>query len=177
MSRSYWISFVVPCLATLVLAQPVRPTLRELEFNIQAELEAHGERVLGQEAYRWSTRLENISNCRAELTVQVTSNVGGNTVRTDRVRFSLGALEPYGIMEKNWLELPCAGREECIFSSSSTCTKKTTEGVAIDCTTVSRKREDSFVLQLDGDAAASSRLEHGFRQAIELCHDPAAVTF
>jgi hypothetical protein len=80
-------------------------------------------------------------------------------------------------MEKNWLELPCAGREECVFSSSSTCTKKTTEGVAIDCTTVSRKREDSFLLQHDGDAAASSRLERGFRQASELCHDPAAVTF
>ena len=178
MNRFYRIIFVALCLTVRLFAQaPARPAMHELESNIQAELESHGERVLGQEAYRWSTRLERISDCRAEFTVRETSNVGGTTVRTNSVRFSLGALETYGIiLQKNGLELPCAGREKCILSSS-TCTTKSTDGVVSDCTTVNRKREDSFLLQLDGDAAASSRLERVIRHAIGLCHEPAAVRF
>jgi hypothetical protein len=181
MSRSCWIALVMPCFAALLLAQAAqaqaRPPIEELESQIRAELESHGERVLGKEAYHWSTRLETISECRAEFTVRVVNNVGEPVTRTDRVRFSLGALEPYEIeQQNNWLVLGCAGHEKCI-SSVSTCTKKTREGIVVDCTSAGEKREDSFTLQLDGDEGASSRLERAFRQAAKSCHEPAAVTF
>ena len=182
MSRFYsFIIFLVMCLSARLFSQTaqerVRPTMHDLESKIQTELETHGERVLGEGAYRWSTRLDKISDCRAEFTVRITNAVGGTTVRTDNVRFSLGALETYGITsKKNGLELPCAGHEECIVTFS-TCIKTTEDGITIDCTNTSRKREDSFLLQMDGDAAAFSRLEQTLRQAIGRCHEPADVRF
>ena len=181
MNRSCRVALLLPCLAALLLARPMReparPALNDLESDIQAELESHGERVMGKEAYRWSTRLEKISDCRAELKVRVTSNLGDTVVRTDSVQFSLGALQTYGLeLQKNWLVLPCAGHEKCI-SSISTCTKTTKGGIVVDCTTVSQKREESFSLQLDGDSAASSRLERAFRQAVNSCHEPTTVSF
>jgi hypothetical protein len=113
MNRAAWITFALPCLATLLLAQPVqeasRPTLRELESVIQAELEGHGDRVMGKDAYHWSTRLERFDNCRAQLTVTVTSTLRELIVRIDHVSFSLGAIERLEIEpQKNWLALPCA---------------------------------------------------------------------
>jgi len=181
MSRSCWIALAMPCFAALLLAlpaqDPARSASEELESKIRTELESHGERVLGKEAYHWSTRLDAISGCRAEFTVRVVNNLGEPVTRTDRVRFSLGALEPHDIdRQNNWLVLGCARHEKCI-SSVSTCTKKTREGIVVDCTSAGEKREDSFTLQLDGDEGASLRLERAFRQAADACHEPAAVTF
>jgi hypothetical protein len=182
MKQSVLTAFLLPFLAGVLLAQPTpqKPSpasLDELATRIQAELEIHGERMLGQETYRWSTRLEKISNCRAELSVRVVSNFGESTVRTESVNFSLGALEPFDIvLQKNWLELPCAGRGQCVFSTS-TCSRKNKDAMITDCSTASQKRVGSFELQFDGDAAAASRLERAFREAVDLCRAPKIVAF
>jgi hypothetical protein len=181
MKRSFWIALALPSVAALLLAQPARepdrPILQELQSDIQSELESHGDRVMGQEAYRWSTRLEGISDCRAELRVRATNRVGEKTVHEDSIRFSLGAIERYEIgWQKSWLALPCVGHEKCI-STVSTCTKTTKDGIVVDCSSRSEKREESLSLQFDGDAAAASRLERDFRQAVELCHKAAPVGF
>jgi hypothetical protein len=154
-----------------------KPDLHEYESNIRVGLEGHGERVLGPAAYHWSTRLEKIANCRAELKVTVTSNMGDPTVRTDRVSFSLGALDSRKLdVQKNWLVLPCAAREKCI-STISSCTTTTKDGFVIDCTSMSQTRDDAYSLQLDGDAAASTRLKEAFHEAIDICRTPTGVTF
>jgi hypothetical protein len=182
MMRSVLTAFSLPFLAALLLAQPTPQTkspasLDELAQRIHAELEVHGERMLGKETYRWSTRLEKITNCRAQLSVRVANNFGDQTVRTETVNFSLGALEPFDIaLQKSWLELPCADRQQCIFSTS-TCTRTNKNAMVTDCTTASQKRVDSFALEFDGDVAAASRLERDFRQAIDLCRQPKLVTF
>jgi hypothetical protein len=182
MKRSFLLAVALPYFAALLLAQTAgeaqpRVSLDKLAATIQTELDAHGERVLGHDVYHWSTRLEKIADCRAELSVRVASNVGEITVRTETVNFSLGALEPYSIgLQKNWLELPCAGGQKCIFSTT-TCSRTTKDGMVIDCTTASQKKVDAFALQLDGDVAASSRLERAFRQAIDICRQPIPVTF
>ncbi len=181
MKRSFWIVLAWPCLAALLLAQPVfepaRPAMGELQSNIQSELETHGDRVMGQDAYRWSTRLETISGCRAELRVRATNSVGEKVVHDDSIRFSLGAIERYEIgRQKNWLALPCVGHEKCI-STISTCTKTTKDGIVINCSNSGRKQEESFSLQFDGDAGAASRLERDFRRAVELCREAAPAGF
>jgi len=182
MYRNSLLVFVLFCLSALALAQRSvevisRPSLERLAATIQAELQSHGERVLGHGAYRWSTRLGKIENCRAELTVRVDNNVGEASVRTETVEFSVGALEPYAMdLQKGWLELPCANREKCIFSTS-TCSGKSKDGIVIDCGTASQKRVDSFRLEYDGDVASASRLQRAFRQAINLCRAPKPVTF
>lgn len=181
MNRFRWIAVALPLFATLLLAQPApepdRPGLRELEYSIQAELQNHGERVMGKEMLRWSTRLERISNCRAEFTVRVTSNYGEPTVHSEKVSFSLGAIGRFEIAEdKNWLQLPCAGNEKCV-SSFSACSKRTKEGIVVDCSASSQKRQEVFTLQFDGDAAASARLKQYFSRAIEVCHEGAPSGF
>jgi hypothetical protein len=182
MKRSFLLVFILPAFATLLLAQSAQEEsshaeLQAISTAIHSEIEAHGERVLGNETYRWSTRLEKMANCRVELSVRVTSNFAEETVRTENVNFSLGAIEPYSIeIQKNWLQLPCAASEKCILSTS-TCTKKTKEGIVIDCTTSTQARTGAFSLQLDGDAPAAQRLERAFRQAVNLCRAPASVTF
>jgi hypothetical protein len=181
MSRSFWIAFALPCATALLLAQPLRepdrPAMRELESNIQSELESHGDRVMGHEGYRWSTRLETISGCRAELRVRATNSVGERTVHEDSIRFSLGAIERLEIgPEKNWLSLPCVGHEKCI-STVSTCTKTTKDGIVVDCSSNGERREERFSLEFDGDAGAASRLDRDFRQAVKLCHEAAPVEF
>lgn len=181
MKRSFWILAALPCVAALLLAQPLhdpdRPVLRELATNIQSELESHGDRVMGQDAYRWSTRLETISGCRAEIKVRATNRIGEKIVHDDSIRFSLGAIERFEIgRQKSWLALPCAGHEKCI-TTVSTCTKTTKDGIVVDCSSRSEKREDSLSLQFDGDAGAASRLEQDFREAVELCHEAAPVSF
>jgi hypothetical protein len=161
------------------LAQVARRSgrLDELTTTIQRELETHGERVLGHETYHWSTRLDRTSNCQVEMSVRITSNFGETNVHTESVRFSLVAIAPYGIgLQKKWLQLSRAGQEKCIFSTT-TCSKKTKDGIAVDCTTANQKTVDSFSLQLDGDVAASLRLERTFRQAVALCHQPVNVDF
>jgi hypothetical protein len=149
-----------------------------LTTAIQSELDAHGERMLGKAAYGWSTRLNKIEDCRAEFLVRVTSNLAADlSVQTENVKFSFGAINPYGIvLDKNRVELPCARKDNCILSLT-TCTTKTKAGIVTDCSTASQKRVDSFTLELDGDVAAASRLEQAVRQAVELCHVPQPVTF
>lgn len=181
MNRSFWIAVALPCAAALLLAQPARepdrPALRELESNIQSELESHGDRVMGHDAYRWSTRLETISGCRVELRVRATNSIGEKIVHEDSIRFSLGALERFEIgSQKNWLALPCVGHEKCI-STVSICTKTTKDGIVVDCSSKSEKREESFSLQFDGDAGAASRLDRDFRRAVELCHEATPAGF
>jgi hypothetical protein len=182
MKQSFWLAFVLYSLPALLLAQPAwgaspRTSLDEAASSIQAELESHGDRVFGHETYRWSTRLEKIADCRAELSVRVTSNLGEPTVRVESITFSLGALEPYSIaLQKNGLDLPCAGRERCVFSTS-TCSKKSRNGIVTDCATASQRRDESFALQFDGNAAAASRLEHAFREAVSRCREPQSVSF
>jgi hypothetical protein len=182
MKRLFLPTITLMCLTPLLLGQPAPAAntssqLQEFATTIQTELENHGERILGRETYRWSTRLQKVEDCRAELSVRVTSNYGDATVRTELVRFSLGALEPYGIeLKKSWLVLPCAGKESCI-SSNSTCSTKTKEGIVSDCSTASQKRVETLDLQLDGDPAAAARLEQAFRDAVKLCRAPAPVAF
>jgi hypothetical protein len=182
MKRSFWLAFALPSLAAMLLAQPAwetspRASIDEAASTIRVELERHGDRVLGHETYRWSTRLEKFADCRVEFSVRVTSNFGEPSVRVESVNFSLGALEPYGIaVQKKGLELPCAGKEKCIFSIS-TCSKKSKEGIVTDCATASQRREEYFALQFDGDAAAASRLERAFREAANHCREPQSVNF
>ncbi len=183
MKRLLLFVFLLLFLATSMLAQPGGKassrgaSLDRLGATIQTDLENHGNRVLGHETYSWSTRLERFSGCRAEFSVRVTSNFGDNTVRVETVNFSLGALEPFSIeLQKSWLQLPCAGREKCVFSTS-TCSRKTKNGMITDCATASQKRVESFLLQLDGDPAAAARLERVFREAVNLCREPKTVTF
>ena len=182
MHRMLLLAIVLPPFAAMLLAQPgqeldSRAGLTQLAAAIQTELDSHGERVLGKETYRWSTHLERFSDCRAELTVRVTSNYGDPTVRTESVNFSLGALDPYNVdQKKSWLELPCNGVEKCVFSTS-TCSRRSKEGITTDCATASQRRVGSFQLQLDGDAAATLRLQQAFRQAIKLCSEATTVTF
>ena len=182
MKRSFWLAFALPSLATMLLAQPswaASPpaSIGEAASTIQVELESHGDRVLGHETYRWSTRLEKMVDCRAEFSVRVTSNFGESTVRVESVNFSLGALEPYGIaVQKSGLELPCAGREKCVFSTS-TCSKTSKGGIVTDCATASQRREEYFALQFDGNAATAARLERAFREAANRCREPQGITF
>jgi hypothetical protein len=91
---------------------------------------------------------------------------------------SVGALDPYGIemQQKHWLQLPCAEAQPCIFSTT-TCSRKTADGIVTDCTTPSQKRADAFSLQFDGDADSAGRLLAAFRQAAETCRNPSSVTF
>lgn len=181
MTRLRLLALVLLSLTARLLAQPAQESSRlpidSLAAVIQAEFESHGDRVLGKGLYGWSTRLNKIEECRAELSVRVTSNTGEATVRTETVNFSLSAIEPNSIeLKKNWLALPCAGKENCIFSTS-TCSAKTKDGIVINCATQSQKRVDSIDLEFDGDVAAASRLERAFRQAIDLCRTPKPVTF
>ncbi len=181
MKRSYLLGLGLPFLTALLLALPAdeagsRASLMKFAATIQMELESHGERVLGQETYHWSTRLEKLEDCRAEFSVRVTNNFGDASARTEAVNFSLGALDPYGIdLQKKWLELPCAGREKCVYSTS-TC-KTTKGGVVTDCASASPQRVESFKLEFDGDPGSASRLEEAFHHAIDLCRAPKAVTF
>jgi len=179
--RSCSIVFALPFFAALLLAQssmePDRPAIRELESNIQSELQIHGERVMGHEMVHWSTRLEKISNCRAQFTVRVSSNYGEPSVRTNNVSFSLGAIEPVEIaLVQNWLQLRCAGQKLCI-NSFSTCAKTTREGIVVDCGASSQKSEEIFPLQLDGDPKAAARLEQYFSLAVDACHQATPVSF
>lgn len=182
MKQSVLVAAVLISSVVSLVAQPAgvaqrRARIDELTTTIQNELETHGERVLGHETYRWSTRLERASNCRIELSVRITSNMGETTIQTESVRFSLVTIAPLGVgLQKKWLQLSCAGKEKCIFSTT-TCTKKTKEGIVVNCTTADQKSVDSFALQLDDDKKASLRLERTFRQAVELCHQPQPVDF
>jgi hypothetical protein len=182
MKRSMLISVVLLALCRLSFATPVeentsRASLRTVALAIQTELEGHGERVLGNELYHWSTRLEKLEACRAEFSVRVVSNTRDSIVRVESVSFSLGDLDPYGMdIQKNHLQLPCFSQENCIFSTS-TCARKTAEGMVVDCTTSSQSRIHAFDLQLDGDAAAEQRLQQAFQQASESCREPSRVTF
>ncbi len=181
MMQSPALAFLPLVFTALLLAQPAeeaasRPSLENLAAAIQSELASHGDRVLGNGLYGWSTRLSKIEGCRAELSVRVTSNTGDPSVRTETVNFSLGAIEPSAVaLQKNRLDLFCANRKNCI-ASTSTCST-TSKGIVIDCGTQGQKRSETFSLEFDGDVAAAARLERAVLQAVELCRVPASVTF
>lgn len=174
--------FVLLSLTAPLFAQPApeassSPSIEALAVAIQSEFESHGDRVLSNGLYGWSTRLNKIEACRAEFSVRVTNTVGETSIHTETVSFSLGAIEPYGMQLKKYrLELPCTGGAKCIFSTS-TCSATTKGGIVTDCATPSQKRVDSIALELDGDDAAASRLERAFHQAVDLCRTPKPVTF
>jgi hypothetical protein len=182
MKHSLLIAVVLISLAGLSLAQPVeeaasRASLKTLAAAIETELEGHGERVMGKELYHWNTRLEKIEDCRAELSIHLTTNTADSTVHVEAVNFSLGALDPYGIqIQEHYLQLPCAAGEPCIFSTS-TCSRKSPDGIVIDCTTANQKRVDVFAVQFDGDADSGQRLQLAFHQAAASCRQPTQVTF
>lgn len=183
MKRLFLLALIPLALSALLLAQPhpeasPRSSIESLASAIQSELESHGNRVLGDGLYSWSTRLNKIDGCRAELLVQVQYNRDEEvTFRSETVTFALGAIEPYDMdLQKNWLDLPCAHKDMCIFSTS-TCSTRTRSGVVMDCAAQSGKRAESFRLEFDGDDAAAARLEKSFRQAVDLCHVPEPVTF
>jgi hypothetical protein len=182
MTRSLLIAIVLMSLAGFSLGSPVqeggsRASLKTVASAIQSELEGHGERILGKELYHWSTRLEKIENCRAEFSVRLTSNLSDSTVHVESVSFSLGALDLYAMeMQKSLLHLPCVNREKCVFSTS-TCSRKTKDGITIDCATASQSRVDTFALQFDGDADSAQRLQEAFRTAVNTCREPSRVTF
>jgi hypothetical protein len=152
--------------------------MEHLTASIHGELESHGDRVPSDGVYAWNTRLNKIEGCRAELLVLVHYTVDDqDSFRSDTVTFSLGSIERYEIdLQKNWLDLPCAHKDKCIFTMSN-CRTRTRSGVAMDCATQNWQRAESFRLELDGDDAAASRLEKAFRNAVDLCHVPEAVAF
>lgn len=194
MKRCFALALMVLGVAAVLAAQSAQPAtpknepksdpkneLDELASRIGAELEVHGERVLGREAMRWSTRLEGISDCRAVFSVRVSNNVGESTVgeptvRTESVNFSLGAIDRKGIdPHMGWMVMPCLGKKECVVSSE-TCSKTSKSGIVIDCTTASQQRSISFDLHVDNQAAAL-RLAPMIKQAIDICRAPVGVTF
>ena len=183
MKRLLWTAALLLSLCGVSLAAPVEQaahpaSLTTVAANIQSELEVHGERVLGKDAYHWSTRLEKIEDCRAEFSVRLSNNLAEPTVQVESVSFSLGALDQYGIewKQKHWLELPCSERQACVFSTT-TCTRRSKEGILIDCTTPNQKRGNTFSLQLDGDAASAQRLQQVLSEAVAACRQPSNVSF
>lgn len=182
MKHSLPIAIVLISLSGLSLARsaeetPSRASIKMAAAAIETELEGHGERVMGKELYHWNTRLEKIEDCRAELSIHLTTITANSTIHVETVNFSLGALDPYDIqIQEHYLQLPCAAGEPCIFSTS-TCSRKSPDGIVIDCTTANQKRVDVFAVQFDGDADSGQRLQLAFRQAAEACRQPTQVTF
>lgn len=181
MKRSYWLALGLPLLTALLFAQPAEEassrSFAQLASVIQIELEGHGDRMLGRDAYHWSTRLEKMEDCRAEFSVRVVDNFAEDTTRTETIQFSLGALDPYSIdLQKSYLLLNCNGKQNCVYSTS-TCSRKNKDGIVTDCASASPKRLPSFTLEFDGDATSAARLEQAVRQAVDVCRAPKAVTF
>jgi len=181
MSYALRIAVAVIAIAGILPAQSQQPAFSQTSLHnatgtIQSELEGHGERVLGRNAYRWQTRLEKQDGCRVEFSVRTQSNLSSSTVNVERVQFSLGALDPYSIeFDRHRLQMNCM-RTKCIFSTT-TCTRTSAGGVVVDCTTPNQKRADGFALQVDGDAASVERLQQAFRQAVLNCRQPKMVSF
>jgi hypothetical protein len=182
MNRALMVATVLISLSGLSLAQSLeetsaRASLKTVVESIQTELEGHGERIMGKDLYHWTTRLEKFEGCRADFTVRIANNMADPIVHVESIHLSLGAIDPYGIEieQKHWLQLPCAGGDPCI-ASSTTCSQKR-DGIVTDCTMASQKQYAAFALQLDGDAASAQRLQQAFLQAAEACRQPSRVTF
>jgi hypothetical protein len=183
MKRLFSIAAISIVLGGVCMANPVQtsapvPSFTALTASIRTELETHGERVLGNDLYHWSTRLAKIEGCRAEFSVRLTNNLSESTVTVETVNFSLGALDPIAtaIEQKHWVQLSCRNRESCV-TSISVCSRRSKDGIIIDCTTPSEKRTNAFSLQLDSDAAAGERLKQDLLQAIDACSQPSRVSF
>jgi hypothetical protein len=154
-----------------------RAGLANIESGIQGELKSHGDRVIGNEAIHWTTRLEGIDGCRASISVRTVTNYGEPTVRVEKSSFSLGAINPYNIdVQKNWVVLYCFNGEKCIFSTTN-CATTRRDGVALDCTPASGRFSDSLKVNFDGDAASGTRLQQSFRRAVDLCRESQPVAF
>jgi hypothetical protein len=177
----------VPCIAVAVLALagmlPAQSiantsdaTLRNASLAIESELETHGGRMMGKDAYSWSTRLEKLDGCRMELSVRTVNHVTDPAVSIETVSFSLGALDPYSMdIQKHWLQISCMS-EDCIYSTTK-CSRRSPDGVVADCTTPNQKWAHGFALEMDGDPASAQRLAQDFQEAVLDCRRPTQVSF
>jgi hypothetical protein len=182
MKRLCSIAVVLCSLAALAPAATIEtatsPSLVNAATSIRTELVAHGDRVLGRDAYRWSTRLEKIEGCRAEFSVRITNKVMGPTIHVESVNVSLGGVDPDGIamQQMHWLQVPCWGQQNCVVSTT-TCTRQYKDGVVINCSTPAATVADAFSVELDGNMAAAQRLQQALREAVSACHQPTRVSF
>ncbi|MDR3764924.1 MAG: hypothetical protein P4M01_12605 [Acidobacteriota bacterium] len=146
--------------------------IHELETNIQSRLEQHGDRVMGQNTLRWSTRLDSLDRCRAVMTVREETAMGDRTVREERVNISLGRISWINMdQSKKWITVPCQSADRCI-TTQATCTKTTREGVTVDCSTPGARQNAEFRLQWDGSETAGRLLERDLQRAVALCRAP-----
>jgi hypothetical protein len=180
MKHAPWIAVVLIALAGVSSAQSFArtsdATLRNASVAIQTELESHGSRVMGNDAYSWQTRLENLDGCRVEFSVRTVNNVVDPTVSVETVSFSLGAVDPYSIaFQKHWLQLSCMN-EDCIYSTTK-CMRRSADGTTIDCSTPNQKWARGFALEMDGNEASALRMQKALYLAVQSCRRPTQVSF
>ena len=173
-----WVAAVVltaACLGPGAAAQSPSDEVRDLESSIQSKLEKHGERVLGQNAYHWTTRLDSLDQCRAVMTVREVTSLGERTVREEQVNISLGRITWVAMDEnKKWINVPCQSWDRCV-SVRATCTKTTKDGITVDCSSPGVKQDAAFRLQWDGSEEAGRQMERDLRRAVELCRTPVVA--
>ncbi len=171
---------LLPCMAVLlgVAGQEApRARLGQLETAMAAELEAHGQRTMGQEGMRWSSRLESFYDCRAQFTIHTTTHVIDTVDKLETLRVALSALEPAVMQsDQHALQMPCRGQFQCV-TVATRCTKTTKDGVVVDCTSLAERRQDALVVQYDGDPAAAQRMIRLMSQAVDVCRQPVSVEF
>lgn len=155
-----WVAAVVlaaACLGPGVAAQTPSDEVLDLKTSIQSKLEKHGDRVIGQNVYHWTTRLESLDQCRAIMTVREETMMGERTVREEQVNISLGRITWVAMDEhKKWINVPCLAWDRCI-SVRATCTKTTKDGITVDCSSPGIKQDATFRLQWDGSKRPGGR--------------------
>jgi hypothetical protein len=183
MLRRLAIFLVLPLLYSAAMAAPVQEarssSMQNASATLRTELAAHGERIIGKEMmYRWRTQLERLEDCHAEFSVHVTAKISDSTEKIETVQFLLASVDDNGIeMQKDhWLQIPCRGPVECVFSSA-TCTSRSGNGVVMDCGSSSTRRLGYFSLQMDGDAESAQRMQQALRQAVQACRQTSQVSF
>lgn len=179
--------FFLPMLALLFLNIPAwaqttqepesQAALQQVVATIQAEFASHGDRQIGHDTIHWSTRLESVTGCRAEISIRTVSHLSETTQSKEDITFSLASLPNFGVtLKSNSLELNCQVGEKC-FNSTTTCVQTSNDGIVTDCTSASQRRDTVLKLQFDGDPKTGKRLQNAFRQAIIYCQVPQQVTF
>jgi hypothetical protein len=171
---------LLPFLAVLLgMAGPegTRARLGQLETAMAAELEAHGQRTMGQDGMRWKTRLESFYDCRAQFTVHTSTHMTDTVDKLETLYVGLSGLEPAVMQaDRRELDMPCSSQFQCV-TVATRCTKTTKDGIAVDCTSLAEKRKDALVLEYDGDPAAAQRIFRLMSQAVEACRQPVSVAF
>jgi hypothetical protein len=180
MKHTPWVAILVILLAAALPAQSIAgsssASLQRASLAIASELQSHGARVMGDNLYSWHTRLEKLEGCRMEFSVRVASNLRDSTVNVQTVSFSLGALDPYSIsIQKHWLQLSCMN-QDCVYSTTK-CTRRSADGIEIDCSTPDQKWANGFALEMDGNEASALRMQKAFYEAVTSCRRPAQVSF